>query len=70
MNWTVGQVTVDFSQNLAVVVFNRSGGTQMNAMSINVSFPVVANNQPPPDAANKKDLIARAQQLLTEAANR
>ncbi len=67
MAWNVTQVTVDFDQNRAVVVFNQSGGIAAAYTSINVSFPLVDNNQPLPTTADKQALIKQAKQILSDA---
>jgi hypothetical protein len=69
MAWTVSGASADFTQNQGVVVFNRSGGIATAAESVNVTFQLVAPNQPPPQSATRQALIEQAKQILIDAAN-
>jgi hypothetical protein len=67
MDWTLTQLGVDFMQNQATLVVYRSATFTAQAATVTVSFPA-ADKQPLDDAA-RQDLIARAKQVLIDAAN-
>src|ERR1700730_12210852 len=66
MDWTLTQLGVDFMQNQATLVVYRSATLTMQAATVSVSFPA-ADKQPLDDAA-RRDLTARAKQVLIDAA--
>ncbi len=67
MDWNMTEMSVDFMQNQATLGIHRSATLTAQAANVNVSFQA-ADNQPLADAA-RRDLIARAKQVLLDAAN-
>ena len=65
--WNAVAVSADFGQNRAVVLFSKPGGKDSDPVSVSVTFPLVDNNKPPPQSADRQALIKQAKQILTDA---